>query len=299
VRNRVIIAYYGKQELPIQMSFAYFSHDGTILPIEQAVIPLSSVEYSYGFGVYETVRRSKGTTHFLAEHCVRLLNSAKIIDLAHNFSADFVARSVQELVVQNNTETCNLKILLIGSTTPETASLYIICLNPLFPDRKLYSQGATAITYACERAFPQAKTLNMLPSYLAYRRAKQAGAYDALLVNRHMQITEGTRTNLFALRDRTIISPPAGDILLGVTRDHVLKVALENNFEILEQPITLTDLDGFGNSAGALAYDNFFLTSTSAKIMPLRSIDNHMTGPLSAPLQELMQAFNHFLETQN
>jgi branched-chain amino acid aminotransferase len=272
------------------MSHNYFSRNGTILPIEQAVIPLSSVEYSYGYGVYETVRRSKGITYFLTQHCARLLNSAKIIDLPHGFSDHFVAQSVQELVAQNDAETCNLKILLIGGHTPETASLYIMCLNPLFPDRKLYSQGATAITYAYERAFPQAKTLNMLPSFLAYREARQADAYDALLVNRRGQITEGTRTNFFAFRGRTIISPPATDILLGVTRDHVLQVARDSNFELAEQPIQLAEL---------ATYDNFFLTSTSAKILPLRSIDNHLIGPPSPALQELMQAFNHFLETQN
>ena len=49
------------------MDFKYFSQNGKILPIEQAVIPISNIEYSYGFGVYENIRISNGTVYFLKE----------------------------------------------------------------------------------------------------------------------------------------------------------------------------------------------------------------------------------------
>jgi branched-chain amino acid aminotransferase len=269
------------------MTYQYFSRNGTILPIEEAVVPLGSVEYSYGFGVYETIRVSRGAPYFLEQHAGRLLNSACIITLPHNFSAEFVQTAVRDLVEKTGAETCNLKILLVGGQAAETADLYLLCLNPLFPDRKLYARGAAAITHRYEREFPQAKTLNMLSSYLAYRQARAAGAYDALLVNRQDRVTEGTRTNFFAVKDRTIISPPAADILPGVMREAVLSIARQNGFKTTEQAIELATIPD---------YDGAFLTSTSSKIMPLRSIDDHMWQTIPNTTRELMAALDQLLD---
>ncbi len=270
------------------MSFKFFSHNGEILPADQATVPLSRVEYSYGFGVYESIRVSKGKIFFLNEHCRRLMESAEVIGLGHTYTIEFVTNSIRELIKRNEAETCNLKILLIGGRTDADATLDILCLNPLFPDRKLYTQGTSCTTYNYEREFPHAKTLNMLSSYIAYREAAKAGGYDALLINRRGYITEGTRTNFFAIKDMTLVSPKEEDILLGVTRDNVLKVARQNGFEIQEQDISLDDLTN---------YDGCFLTSTSSKIMPISKIDDQDFGPPSVSLQELMSAFNQFLDS--
>src|SRR3990167_10192080 len=173
------------------MEYKYFSRNGETLPIEQASIPLSSIEYQYGFGVYETIRVTNGVPNFLQDHLERLAESARIIELEHAFSDESVARAISQLIQKNEVETCNLKILLIGGQTKESATLYILCLNPLFPNKKLYRDGVHCITYEHERMFPHAKTLNMLGSYLAYRKARMAGAYEALLVNCDGCITEG------------------------------------------------------------------------------------------------------------
>jgi branched-chain amino acid aminotransferase len=264
------------------MNFTHFSRNGDILPIAEATVPLGNIEYSYGYGVYEAIRVSGGQPHFLDQHCQRLIESARIIGLEHGFNPDKVNTYVVELLKALTVEACNLKVLLIGGAEPQ---LYILASNPLFPDRKLYRDGAHAITYEYERSFPHAKTLNMLPSFLAYRDARAAGAYDALLINRRGHIVEGTRTNFFALKDRTIYSPPAGEILLGVTRDNVLKVAAGNGFELVEQDLPLDRLD---------QYDSLFLTSTSAKIMPVKSV-NDQTWQISDNLRDLIKAFNDSL----
>lgn len=268
------------------MAYKYFSRNGDILPTEQAVVPLADIEYAYGFGVYETVRLSKGRLLFLHEHCERLMESARIIGLKHHFSKERAAGYVEELVTKNGADNCNVKILLIGGPAGGKPALNILCLNPRFPDRKLYKQGAGTITEWMERPFPRAKTLNMLPSYLARRGAKAAGAYEALLVNRHGCITEGTSTNFFALKNRTVFSPSEKDILLGVTRDKVIKIAERSGFKVEHKDLKLDSLGG---------YDSLFLTGTSAKIMPIRSVDDHEWGPPGENLRALMKSFDNFL----
>jgi branched-chain amino acid aminotransferase len=270
--------------------FEYFSHNGELLPVDRAVVPLGSIEYLYGFGVYESVRVSKGVIYFLDDHVERLLKSASLIELAHTLTPDSVVQNVRELIDKNKVSTCNIKIVLIGGPTAEAAQLYIQCLNPLFPDRQLYKTGAHAITYHYERQFPQAKTLNMLSSYLAFRAAKQADAYDALLVNKSGYITEGTRTNFFCIKGNTIVSPLEEEILLGVMRKAVLKVAQENNFEIIYKDIPFEDLG---------SYDGAFMTNSSSKIMPVRSIDAHVFGDPPKRLQGLMAKLDEFLASCN
>lgn len=268
------------------MEFKYFSRNGELLPIADAQVSLSNIEYSYGFGVYESVRVSNGVKYFIEDHIGRLMESARIIGLTHTFTTESVSDAITELLAKNEVETCNVKILLIGGRTPEDASLNILCLNPLFPDKKLYRDGVETVTYEYERAFPHAKTLNMLQSYLAYRKAKEAGAYDALLIDRKGRIVEGTRTNFFCIKGKILYSPNEGDILPGITRKAVLKVAAQQGYEIVQKDIRPADLG---------EYDGAFLTSTSSKILPIKTIDIHTFGEQPSSLKELMTAFDTFL----
>lgn len=272
------------------MTFPYFSHNGILKPVAEAVISVSNIAYAYGFGVYETIRVTKGIVYFRDDHIERLMHSAKLLGLEHPFTEEFVTKSIEDLIKKNKIETCNLKLLLIGGQTREDASLFMLCLNPLFPDRKLYKEGASVITVHAERVFPHAKSLNMLQSYLAYRKAKQAGAYDALLINRGEKLVEGTRTNLFGIIGKTLISPPEDEILLGVTRKAVLHVAAQAGYSLESKEMSLGDI---------FQYDGAFLTSTSSKIIPLQSIDGNALPPIPESLKELMRHFDQFLLTCN
>jgi len=130
----------------------------------------------------------------------------------------------------------------------------------------------------------------MLGSYLAYRKAKHAGAYDALLINRNEYITEGTRTNFFCIQGKTIISPKEEDILPGVTKKMLMRVASGNGYTIMESRVALSDVK---------RYDGAFLTSTSSKLLPIRTIDEIVFPVTPTALRELMILFDAFLEHTN
>ena len=270
------------------MDLKYFSHNGRLKPIAEAAIPVSNIEYQYGFGVYETVRVVSGVPFFLADHLERLVESAHIISLEHTFTQETVGKNVAELIKNTGADTYNLKILLIGAPKAEDAQIFILALNPLFPDKKLYREGGDFVTYEYERAFPHAKTLNMLQSYLAYKKAKEANAYDALLLDDNGSIVEGTRTNFFCIQERTLISPPEEKILLGVTRKALLQHALQNNFTMVEQELSWGDIQ---------KHDGAFVTSTSSKIVPVRTIDGQELRAGSRHLLELMKLFDAFLDS--
>lgn len=269
------------------MKFKHFSFNGRILSAEQAVIPLSNIEYSYGFGVYETIRVLRGVPYFIQDHLDRLRKSAEIIGLEHPFDLEFIKKSVVALVQKCGIKTFNLKILLIGGPRKDDAKLFILCFSPLFPDKKLYKEGATFITYYYERVFPRAKTLNMLQSYLAYRRARGMGAYDALFVNRNGFITEGTRTNFFCVKGKTIITPDEKDILLGITRKALLRVAIRAGYAVKQGNIKPTEVR---------SYDGAFVTGTPSKIIPVAKIDDIVLDNSPKAMKGLIRIFNQFLE---
>lgn len=266
------------------MGYTFFSHNGTLLPIAQASVPLNNIAYQYGFGVYESIRVSRGLAYFKDEHIARLLGSARTIGLEHTFSDTQLSAWIDSLVQKTDEASFNLKLLLIGGSSPE---LYITCSSPLFPDRKLYKSGVACLTTDYERILPHAKSLNMFASYRAYEQAKKAGAYESLLIDSHGTITEGTRTNFFAIQDKTVYTPPDESCLLGVTRTHVLAVAQQLGFKIVQRALPLKTIDSF---------EAVFITSTSSKILPVRSINEiTWTHPVSSDLHSLMDGFDAFL----
>lgn len=270
------------------MAYTICSKNGAIIPINDATVSIDNIEYAYGFGVYESIRVVRGKALFLEQHLDRLMQSAKMLELDHPFDHTKIAEWIAALIKRVEGDALNLKILLIGARDAKDALLWIIPLAPYFPEKKLYTRGASALTFSYERFAPHAKTLNMLGSYIAYRKAKKAGCYDALLLNKEGCITEGTRTNFFAIKDSTIISPPLEEILEGVTRLHVLEVAKKNGYTIEHRPIPLADLATF---------DGACITSTSSKIMPLTKIDEQMFE-IPEKLKELMRLFDAFVDNQ-
>ena len=181
----------------------------------------------------------------------------------------------------------NLKILLIGARDPKDTLLNIIPLAPRFPIRKWYKQGIVTVTDNFERPFPQGKTLSMIKSYLAYKKAQSNNAYDTLAIDRDGFIREGSRTNFFAIKGRTIFKAPDTKVLDGVTQRIVLKVAKDNNFKIEEADIQKQDLKN---------YDGAFLTSTSSKILPIKKIDEFEFTEISEQIKELIKLFDAYLK---
>ena len=268
------------------MKLDYISKNGKIMPRAEAVVSVESVEYSYGFCVYETIRVSQGVIYFMTDHIKRLFESASYLKLEHSFDTSKIYDWIFEIVKLNEQDTFNLKLLLIGGKNQADATLFIMPTVPFFIDKKLYKSGANTVTVQYERFLPKAKSLNMLGSFLAYREAKNQDCYDALLIDKDGNVREGTRTNFFTIRGKNIYTAPEDKILSGIIREKVLEVAKKYGFKIIYQDISLDSL---------ALYDGAFLTSTSSKIMPLKNIDKLVYKEIPAEVKNLMKYFEEFI----
>ncbi|GAB4367297.1 MAG: branched-chain-amino-acid transaminase [Spirochaetales bacterium] len=265
--------------------YCFFNHE--LIPVEQAVVPVDDIHFSYGYGVYETLKVRHRVLYFPSLHEERLFHSASVIGLAHPFKEGAVIRGIRKLVQANRTDHANIKVLLIGGDTAEQARLYILTLNPLFPDRKLYKQGAIALIHPGERVFPEAKTLNMLVSTLAFREARSVGAYDAVLKNREGCLTEGTRTNLFYVKGGVVYTPPRQQVLEGVTRITLLDMLHQRGIPVKERPLHESEIPH---------QDGFFLTSTSSKVMPLKRLGSQEV-PIPSLIRDIKKYYDTYLDT--
>ncbi|HAZ28297.1 MAG TPA: hypothetical protein DCY48_00790 [Candidatus Magasanikbacteria bacterium] len=278
-----------KEVLLVHMHEQYVWHNKGLIPKEEARVPIGNIAAMYGFGVYENVRFRNGRVFFLDRHIDRLFRSAALIGLEHFFLASAVREGAQALVLKNYVTDANMKMVLLGGKTAEDAQLFLMALAPKFVEKSVYRKGVRVLARHYERFLPQAKTLNMLPSYLFFREAEKAGAYDTILVNREGNITEGTRSNIFVIRGEHIITPAREHVLLGVTRETVIECLREHGYTVKEQSVPL---DRIGEYEGA------FLTNTSGKVVPTRKIDEHEFSSIPELVRSAMAWYDAWLETK-
>jgi branched-subunit amino acid aminotransferase/4-amino-4-deoxychorismate lyase len=221
------------------------------------------------FGVYESVETVEAVPFHLRDHLSRLAESAEMIELSLPYSIYEIANWVNELIQENGNQECLLRIIALGVTQAEDEALVAILPQPLprYPD-SYYWEGTAVITFEGSRAMPACKSLNTLVNYLARRQAVREGVHEAIL-RAGGELTEGSRSNIFAVRRGEVLTPPSGRVLSGITRDITIRLALEAGYRVSEVPLSLMDLPHFSE---------FFITSTSMHIIPTVRIGDALVG---------------------
>ena len=261
--------------------------NGRLAPHDQAHISLYSQALFSSFGVYESIRIEGGAAFHLDDHLGRLLRSAEMLELPLPYSSEDLHTWIELLIKTDQITESLLRILVFGPNGDEECLAYVLPTPlPRYPEG-FYTAGATAITFEGTRPLPQAKTLNTLVNYLALRRARRAGAHEAVLVNPEDCLTEGSRSNLFVLAGDTLMTPPASQVIAGITRDLVWKLAEARGVEVVESPIRRNDLAGI---------DEMFVTSTSMHVIPIVQIDDSDigAGDVGATTRMLMADFEDY-----
>tara|TARA_Y100000588_G_scaffold351574_1_gene403490 strand:- start:191 stop:697 length:507 start_codon:yes stop_codon:yes gene_type:complete len=132
------------------------------------------------------------------------------------------------------------------------------------------------------------KSTALLPNILAKQAAIETGAYDAWFIDAEGQITEGGSTNAWIVINGDLVTrKPSNALLRGITRETVIKLALENELKVSERPFTVEE---------AWAAGEAFLTSTTSFVMPVvriddRTIGDSKVGPVVARLRKLYRSY--------
>jgi len=192
------------------------------------------------------------------------------------------------LIEKNKLKDALIRLLLIGGEKKSEPVLFLFPVGLTYYQDKLYKKGVKLVSYKGQRYFPTSKTKNLLLNYIAYREASKNDAIDALLIDNKGNISEGTRSSFFAIKGDVLIAPPKNEVLEGVTRKIIMEIA-PKILKISEQDIPLGRIKD---------YDEFFITGTTLKVMPINKIDDFVLKSDFPKVKQIQKLFDEYCKKQ-
>lgn len=218
--------------------------------------------------IYEVIRVIDNKPVFLLEHYERLVNSIKLSNLGVSLDYQLFKNYINLLISENNKNesnnfsNCNIRV---SFDIKEEPLLFMYFVKSFYPDKSYYETGIHTITIIKERENP-----NIKKNTKEYRDEidlllKKNQAFEAILVNSDKTISEGSKSNVFFVKENSLITAEDKDVLLGVTRSKVLEIAEKLNINIVKRKINIEEISSF---------DAAFITGTSNNVLPIKTIDN-------------------------
>lgn len=262
--------------------------DGKLVPWDEANVHVLTHALHYGTGVFEGVRcydTQIGPAIFRhPEHVNRLFQSASMYYMDVPYTQEQIRLATLETIRANNFQHCYVRPLIYRGEGPRG-------LNPLDVEVRVViacwewgsylgddgkENGVRAKVSSWRRISPQsliphAKASGQyLNSVLAKIETVKAGYQEAILLDEHGYVCEGSGENIFIVRDGVIFTPPqTASILDGITRRSIMQMASDEGYELVERNIARSEL---------YLADEMFVVGTAAELTPVREVDDHAVG---------------------
>ncbi len=231
--------------------------------------------------VYEVIRIMEGKPLFLREHIERMEASLLLQSMTLLKSQEEIRNLLEKLLKKNNFKEGNIKLLCNGTSPTD---LYLFFIPHYYPEDELYREGIITKTLKIERHNPNAKVIDVNYKKAVTDFIQNEKIYEALIVNQKDEITEGSKSNIFFVRDNILITPPLKDVLGGVTRLKIISLAKEHHVPVLEIPFSTKDIP---------LLEGAFISGTSPNLLPIREIDGQVLNSSSNPvILKLIDYFN-------
>jgi len=267
--------------------------NGQTLPLAEAKISVMDRGFLFADGIYEVIPAYNGKLFRFEEHMTRLQNSLAAIHLPNPHSAQQWLAILTALLEPGFDQAVYLQITRgvaekRDHAFPKQVVPTVFAMSaPIEPFTAL-SSGVKAISVDDIRwQFCYIKSTNLLANILLRQQAVEKGSAEAIMI-KDGYLTEGAASNVFAVIDGVLLTPPKSDgILAGVTRDVILELAQSNNIPYGEDIISLDAL---------LTASEIWLASSTREIVPVieldgREISEGQPGPLWHTMNQLFQAY--------
>jgi len=263
-------------------------HNGEFVAWKDAKVHVLTHGLHYGTGVFEGIRcyeTERGPAVFRhREHLERLEKSAELYYMELPYTAAELREATHELIRRNGLRACYIRPLgfrgygEMGLYAQSAPIEVIVAVWPwgayLGEDGKEHGIRTKVSSWRAisgDSLIPHAKASGQyLNSILAKTESANAGYDEAILLDQHGCVSEGSGENVFVVRDGTIFTPGhASAILDGITRASVIQIARDLGYRVEERDIARSEL---------YLADEVFLTGTAAELVPVNSIDDHELG---------------------
>lgn len=237
--------------------------------------------YSEPLGIfYEVMRLKDGSLLFYEDHFQRLRSSLATVIGAPQITMEQFVEDIELLLNVDGVKNQNIKYVYFNQMGEWIRSVYYIPSN--YPSPDTYMQGVYAKSVYFERSQPDVKQMSKALRDIRIQMENE-GVFDFLCMNHDGFITEGTKTNVFMLKDKRLFTAPDSDVLGGITRKKIIQLATSLGIEVVYRCLSLKE---------TLSCDAIFFSGTSIGILPISKLDNHnFNFTVCDDLLNLMGAF--------
>ncbi len=271
-----------------------FCIDGADRTELDATVSVLDRGFLFGDSVFEVLRTYGGKPFAMREHLERLARSCGAMGIELPVTLETLAVEVRRTIARVAAEDVYVRIVITRGRGPlhidptsARSPLRVVIVSPLLPlPSGLHEDGVEVATVRVNRATDHtraagSKTSAYVANMLALAAGRERGAYETMMVGEGGELSEGTTSNLFVVRAGILRTPPLSmGILPGITRDFVLRAALDLDIPICEQVLYCSDVEHA---------DEAFLTSSLREVVPIVAMDgvkigNGRPGPFTARL---------------
>ncbi|WP_434296932.1 aminotransferase class IV [Clostridium sporogenes] len=240
-----------------------------------------------GKSLYEVIRIIDGAPLFLKSHLERFYNSAKLEGLNLWLAEEEIKENINRLIEINKVYIGNIK-LVFNFNKGKNNNFLCYFLKHNYPEDIEYKKGVKTILYHGERENPNAKVINMDFRKIVGEKIKEEKAYEAILVDRNGYITEGSKSNIFMIKDGKVITAPIEKVLPGITRQNIMDVCKNLNLNVEEEKVHYKDIDKL---------EGLFVSGTSPKVLPIKSVDEiEFKSSENKLILSIMEGYNKAIE---
>ena len=281
-------------ERPAVGDVVYF--DGRFTPKSEVRVSPDDRGFLLGDGIYEVAAAYSGRFVALDRHMDRLRRSLRESRIDESV-ADPLETVFQELLDRNGFSDSGESMVYLQITrgaAPRSHAFPKVACRPTvyayaapFPNMGNLAAGVGAITRPDLRwSRCDIKVISLIANCLANQEAKEAGAFEAILIRDGMAL-EGTHTSFFGVRNGMIHTAPLSNFILpGITREITIEAVLRDGIEVVEQPIPVSELSSM---------DELFITGTTTEVVPIVTLDgapvgDGSPGPITVRSMELYRA---------
>ena len=254
--------------------------NGQYVPHLSAAVHIEDRGYQFADGIYEVAAIFRGQIIDEDGHLERMKRSLGELRMDMPMPEEPFRLVCRETLRRNRVRDGIIYIQVSRGVSPRDhpfpkdvkPALVMTARAVAWPENADDDKGAEVATVADIRWLRRdVKSISLLPNILAKQEAREKSAYEAWFVDGDGFVTEGSSTNAWIVDDqgRIVTRQLDNNILGGITRATVLKLARENSIEIIERAFTVEE---------ALAAPEAFLTSTTSFIKGIVGIDGAEVG---------------------
>jgi branched-chain amino acid aminotransferase len=260
---------------------SYYSEGTTFKKISA----LSDSVFEAGACFYEVLRVMNGNCLFIEDHLNRLQASVSLSGSNYAFQIQEVSSIIKDLVRKNKLTNGNIRLVL-QEKEGCAAVLYTYCIPYAYPADDLYERGVPTAIFKIVRSNPNIKRYNPVYQQQVRDFIQNRSIYEALLQDDMHCITEGSRSNVFFIRNECVLTAPGEKVLKGITREKVILLCSKLNYKLIECPISIDTLTSM---------EAVFLSGTSPKILPVNRIEQVTYSTGHVILKKLREAYEDLI----